>query len=164
MNASTKLGAISDVIRSIEVMNKNGKKKKVKRADLDFGYRKLNVNNTIAILSGVFCLDYGEKDALEEKVNNFLKERRESQPKGESAGCIFKNPIGDSAGRLIDELGFKGEKIGGARVSDVHANFIMNDGTATCKDFISLIRKIRQRVHEEKGITLDYEIKFLGNM
>lgn len=163
MNASTKLGAVSDVLHSIEVFS-GGKLQKFKKDELDFRYRELNIDSKTIILNAVFCMNFGNKVKIAETIDKFIEERRNAQPKGKSAGCIFKNPENRSAGKIIDELGFKGQKIGGAYVSDVHANFIMNDGTATCADFIALIRKIRKDVEEKSGIKLEYEIKFLGNM
>ena len=79
-----------------------------------------------------------------------------------SAGCIFKNPGGISAGRLIDELGLKNSSIGGARVSEVHANFIVNDGGATATEILSLIGKIRERARAERGIELETEVSIIG--
>jgi UDP-N-acetylenolpyruvoylglucosamine reductase len=79
-----------------------------------------------------------------------------------SAGCIFKNPGGISAGRLIDELGLKNSSIGGARVSEVHANFIVNDGGATAAEILSLIGKIRERARAERGIELETEVSIIG--
>ena len=164
MNASTKLGAISDTLQSIEVLTKGGKTHTLSRDELDFHYRELKVESSTIILSAKFRLAYSTREEVEARVNDFLAERRLSQPKGKSAGCIFRNPDSDSAGRIIDELGYKGKRVGGAYVSSDHGNFIMNDGTASSKDFITLIREIRAAVLEEKSIKLEYEIKFLGNM
>ena len=79
-----------------------------------------------------------------------------------SAGCIFKNPVGISAGRLIDDLGLKNSAVGGARVSEVHANFIVNDGGATATEVLSLIGKIRERARAERGIELETEVSIIG--
>ncbi len=165
MNASTRLGAISELIHSIEVLTREGAVQKLRRKQLDFHYRQLNLESGAIILNSVFCLRYGDKAEVGKRVDDFLKERRDTQPKGSSAGCIFKNPPGGgSAGKIIDELGLKGKRTGGAYVSGVHANFIMNDGTATCKDFVALIRQIREIVEKKRNIKLEYEIKFLWNM
>jgi len=163
MNAGTRLGSVSDALSSIEILTKSGKIKKISRDELDFGYRSLKLPAGSIVLNGVFDLKYGGTEILG-KVDSFLTERRAAQPKGRSAGCIFKNPAGGSAGKIIDELGLKGKKIGGAYVSNVHANFIMNDGSASCKDFITLIREVRAAVKKKRDIKLEYEIKFLGNM
>ena len=85
--------------------------------------------------------------------------RRASQPLGQkSAGCIFKNPPGASAGRMIDELGLKGLSVGDARVSDRHANFFVNAGKASAKDMLALIASVRERVHKSFGVILEYEV------
>jgi UDP-N-acetylmuramate dehydrogenase len=87
------------------------------------------------------------------------EKRRASQPLGQkSAGCIFKNPQGGSAGRMIDELGLKGTSVGDARVSDRHANFFVNAGQASAGDMLTLISNVRERVQQAYGITLDNEV------
>jgi UDP-N-acetylmuramate dehydrogenase len=91
-----------------------------------------------------------------------VKERRSAQPKGKSAGCSFRNPEGDSAGRLIEECGLKGCREGGAFVSPVHANFIINDGHASAKDVLCLLNKAERAVYDRFGIRLEREIKIIG--
>jgi UDP-N-acetylmuramate dehydrogenase len=87
------------------------------------------------------------------------EKRRSSQPLGQkSAGCIFKNPPGKSAGRMIDELGLKGLNVGDARISDRHANFFVNAGTASAKDMLTLIGDVRERVHKAFDIELEHEV------
>ena len=89
------------------------------------------------------------------------EKRRSSQPLGQkSAGCIFKNPPGASAGRMIDELGLKGNNVGDARVSDRHANFFVNAGTASAKDMLTLIGQVREKVHSSFGVELENEVVF----
>ena len=92
----------------------------------------------------------------------YQKKRVESQPREPSAGCIFKNPPGNSAGRLIDESGLKGERVGDAEVSAVHANFIVNRGHATSADIIALVRKVRARVKDARGVDLEPEVLLYG--
>ena len=92
----------------------------------------------------------------------FEKKRWSSQPAKPSAGCIFKNPEVVPAGKLIDELGLKGTRVGGACVSDVHGNFIVNDGGATAADVLRLIGIIRERARQERGIDLEPEVLILG--
>jgi len=87
------------------------------------------------------------------------EKRRASQPLGQkSAGCIFKNPPGASAGRMIDELGLKGQNVGDARVSDRHANFFVNAGKASAKDMLALIADVRERVEKSFGVILEHEV------
>ena len=101
-------------------------------------------------------------DDIRRQIDVYQKKRLESQPREPSAGCIFKNPPGDSAGRLIDELGLKGERVGDAEVSPVHANFIVNRGHATSADVVALVRKIRARVKGERGLDLEPEVLLFG--
>jgi UDP-N-acetylenolpyruvoylglucosamine reductase len=90
------------------------------------------------------------------------EKRRSSQPVAASAGCIFKNPEGIGAGQLVDELGLKDSGFGNARVSDVHGNFIVNDGAATACDVLDLIAKIKEEARRERGIELDTEVQIIG--
>ncbi|MFH1315764.1 MAG: UDP-N-acetylenolpyruvoylglucosamine reductase, partial [Candidatus Uhrbacteria bacterium] len=100
---------------------------------------------------------------IEAKMDECLTLRKRSQPLGSScAGCVFKNPEGDSAGRLIDEAGLKGERIGGASVSEDHANFILNDGTATAEQIVQLISLIKMKVRDEYGVQLQEEVRYIG--
>jgi UDP-N-acetylenolpyruvoylglucosamine reductase len=93
----------------------------------------------------------------------FSRQRWESQPREPSAGCVFKNPAALPAGRLLDELGLKGTRVGGARVSEVHANFIVNDGTATARDVLDLIELIRRRARTARGLELETEVQIVGD-
>jgi UDP-N-acetylenolpyruvoylglucosamine reductase len=95
-------------------------------------------------------------------MNRFSRKRWESQPAAPSAGCIFKNPKAIPAGKLIDELGLKGTRVGGAVVSDVHSNFIVNDGNATAQDVLNLIDIIKERAKAMRGIDLETEVQILG--
>ena len=99
---------------------------------------------------------------IRRQIDVYQRKRQESQPREPSAGCIFKNPPGTSAGKLIDELGLKGERVGDAEVSTVHANFIVNRGHATSRDIIGLVRKIRARVKAARGIDLEPEVQLYG--
>jgi UDP-N-acetylenolpyruvoylglucosamine reductase len=92
----------------------------------------------------------------------FSQKRWESQPAAPSAGCIFKNPKSIPAGKLIDELGLKGTRVGGAMVSDVHGNFIVNQGNATAQDVLGLIEIVKQRAKAARGIELETEVEILG--
>ncbi|MGH7944164.1 MAG: UDP-N-acetylmuramate dehydrogenase, partial [Opitutaceae bacterium] len=96
------------------------------------------------------------------QIDVYRKKRHESQPREPSAGCIFKNPPGDSAGRLIDQCGLKGERVGDAEVSPVHANFIVNRGNASGTDVLELVRRVRARVRQLKGVELQPEVLLYG--
>jgi len=97
-----------------------------------------------------------------ERMAKFSEKRWDSQPAAPSAGCIFKNPKTIPAGKLIDELGLKGTRVGGAAVSDVHGNFIVNEGNATARDVLNLIEVIRERARSARGVNLETEVEILG--
>jgi UDP-N-acetylenolpyruvoylglucosamine reductase len=103
-----------------------------------------------------------DADAISRQIDVYRGKRRESQPREPSAGCIFKNPPGTSAGRLIDECGLKGERVGDAEVSRVHANFIVNRGEASGDDVLELVRRVRARVRQVKGVDLQPEVLLYG--
>jgi UDP-N-acetylenolpyruvoylglucosamine reductase len=113
---------------------------------------------TSAILRG----KPGSREEIEQRMNEFSHKRWQSQPAAPSAGCMFKNPGPIPAGKLIDEMGLKGTRIGGAVVSTEHGNFIVNDGTATARDVLELVELIRQRVRAERGIELETEVEIIG--
>jgi UDP-N-acetylmuramate--L-alanine ligase/UDP-N-acetylenolpyruvoylglucosamine reductase len=96
------------------------------------------------------------------RMDESMRKRRTSQPRGSSAGCVFKNPEGIAAGKIIDELGLKGTRVGEARVSDVHGNFIVNEGNASAADILELIERIRQQVRCARGIELHTEVQIVG--
>jgi len=95
-------------------------------------------------------------------IEQMSKKRMDSQPRQSSSGCVFRNPAEHPAGWLIDQAGLKGEHIGGACVSDKHANFIINRGDATAQEVIELIQKVRERVRNSHGLTLEPEVNLLG--
>jgi UDP-N-acetylmuramate dehydrogenase len=113
------------------------------------------------------CLQLTEADPddIRHEVGRYLHRRRETQPIDKaSAGCIFVNPPDQPAGKLIDESGCKGMAVGGARVSDLHANFIINTGGARCKDVLDLMDKVKERVYQATGIDLEPEINIVGTV
>jgi len=106
----------------------------------------------------------GEAEQIHALLEASMLKRRGTQPKESSAGCIFKNPAACPAGKLVDELGFKDTRVGGARVSTVHGNFIVNDGSATAADVMALIDKIKAAAREQRGIELETEVQILGEL
>jgi len=129
--------------------------------DVGFGYRGIGEN--LVVLEILLAGSLSSVQEARQGVEEHLSRRRTTQPAGEStAGCVFKNPPGNVAGRMIDEIGMKGFSIGGARVSTVHANWIVNTGGATAGEILNLIEEIRQRVREHYGADLDLEIRVLG--
>ena len=131
---------------------------------MGLGYRNsVFQTNGGVILSAVFELQYGDSAEILNKMNEYLKRRKDKQPiELPSAGSVFKRPEGNFAGTLIEKSGLKGEKVGGAKVSEKHAGFIVNTGEATSADVKALIEKIQKKVFSDSGINLQPEVIFVG--
>jgi len=129
---------------------------------LTVAYRNCSTLKTHIAVSAVLCGHLGSREAIEQRMNEYSRKRWQSQPAAPSAGCVFKNPSVISAGKLIDDLGLKGSRVGGAVVSAEHGNFIINDGTATARDILELIELIKQRVRTERGLELELEVEIVG--
>jgi UDP-N-acetylmuramate dehydrogenase len=137
---------------------------RIRTADTDWGYRHSGLGERGVVVETVLALRPSDKERIRWEMERSLDRRKSTQPLGlPSAGSVFTNPEGDSAGRLIEAAGLKGMKLGGARVSDVHANFIVNDGGATAVDVVGLMRKIQMAVRDTYGIELTPEIRLLGS-
>jgi UDP-N-acetylmuramate dehydrogenase len=163
MNAGVCAGgkklSIGDLVESVAVMDYNGKLKIIDRAKIDFGYRRSGLAKYI-ILSASLRLVPGDKKEVADNIRGYLDRRKASQDYGyPNAGCIFKNPQADFAGKLIDACGLKGKKIGSAAVSLKHANFIVNTGNASAKDVLGLMRLVKKEVKFKYNIVLEPEIK-----
>lgn len=159
MNAGYKKN-IGELINSVRVMDKNGRIKTLYKKDLKFGYRRSNLSSYIA-LEAEFNLKRSPKSSIVKSCNDLIKSKRQTQPLNKrSAGCVFKNPEGRKypAGRLIDLCGLKGAKMGGARISSKHANFIINETRATSKDVVNLMNLAKKKVREKFGVCLEPEI------
>jgi UDP-N-acetylmuramate dehydrogenase len=174
MNAGTALGWISDVLESVTVLYPDGLRETFGRKALRFSYRKLMLPQISClkslcyeaiILSGSFSLFRASSTDLKQEAREILKNRKLRQPATlPSAGCIFKNPLaGKTAGELIDLCGLKGYKIGGAEISEKHANFIVNTGSATAADILTLMESVRQTVFERHQVNLEPEVIVIGN-
>ncbi len=154
---------IKDVIQSVVIMSAAGKLDRFAAEDLKFGYRRSAVKPTDVVLNANIRLNKDDTKAVAERVRKFLTEKKNTQPISErSAGCVFKNPEGVSAGKLIDEAGCKGMKIGSIEVSSVHANFFVNKGGGTASDYIRLMHKVVLTVEKKFGVVLEPEIKVIG--
>jgi UDP-N-acetylmuramate dehydrogenase len=160
MNAGTKDKAIMGRAISIEIVDKEGIHT-LRKEDLDYGYRCGGIPTKAVIIGAHFLLNQASADIVKKNIELALSNRR-NQPKGYSSGSIFMNPEGISAGYLIDQGGLKGFRVGGAVVSDRHANFIMNQGSATTSDIKALIKIIKERVKELFGIELQEEVAIIG--
>src|SRR4030042_409061 len=147
MNAGSWGVEIGDVISSLTIMDTGGEISQRKRHEVDFGYRGINPPADAIILSGEFSLCKEAKAEITKRMKDFLRKKKETQPLSlPSAGSIFKNPAGQPAGKLIDEVGLKGMRRGDALVSPLHANFIVNMGRAQTRDILGLIDMIQKRV------------------
>jgi UDP-N-acetylmuramate--alanine ligase len=119
------------------------------------------LENNFAI-SATFRTQSAERAEIDSRLRESQEKRRTTQPIAKSAGCIFKNPDSIPAGRLVDELGLKNSRVGNARVSEVHGNFIVNDGGATAAEMLQLIDKIQSAARAMRGIELETEVEIVG--
>lgn len=163
MNAGAYGAEISDTLLEVDVFSPGKPVRTLKCEDIGFGYRSAPAVQNVIILESRYRLKEAEKEAIYSEMRRVWKLRRKSQPlEYPSAGSIFKRPPGDYAGRLIEAVGGKGVRIGGAVISPKHAGFIVNTGGATAADVAGLIRDIRTRVYREFGILLENEVKPIG--
>ncbi len=171
-NAGAHGSDVAAVLESVTVLRPDGTEIVEPAADLRFGYRDSRFKHPAGegsatgdvILSATFSLEAGDPDAIKVRLDEIRAWRQAHQPlKQPSAGSVFRNPSGDSAGRLIDACGLRGERLGGAAVSDQHANFIVNLGDATASDVRGLADLARKAVSERFGVQLDYEVQFIGD-
>jgi UDP-N-acetylenolpyruvoylglucosamine reductase len=130
--------------------------------DVETTYRSCPLLKSAVALGAVLKGHPAPREQIDAKLTECQQKRWTSQPKEPSAGCIFKNTKASPAGKLVDELGLKGTRVGGAVVSDVHGNFIINDGTATARDVLALIEIIRRTAREKRGIELETEVEIVG--
>ena len=163
MNAGCYGSQTSDNLKRVLILNAKGKIQYINLIDLNLEYRSSRLDKKSIILQADFNFHRSSYDEIFNK-NNYIKLRREeSQPlKEKTSGSTFKNPPNKFAAELIEKAGCKGLQVGGASVSHVHANFIINNGTARATDIEKLGRKVIKRVKEMFGITLEWEIKILG--
>ena len=163
MNAGAFGKEISDRVKEISVITAGGQITVRKRSQLKFSYRALHMEKKSVIIGACLIVDPGDPNTVSKKIAGYLKRRKENQPIGyPSAGSVFKNPPNDYAGRIIEHAGLKGKKIGGAMISEKHANYIVNTGDATAKDILELLSLTQEKVKKENGIKLEPEIKIVG--
>jgi UDP-N-acetylmuramate dehydrogenase len=160
MNAGAYGMQIGTYVREVKVYRAASRKIETLRGDqISFEYRHTSFAPDDMMLAVTLELPSKSFKEILEGIRICNEKRRSSQPLGQkSAGCIFKNPPGGSAGRMIDDLGLKGLRVGDARVSDRHANFFVNDGKASAKDMLALIADVRERVQKEYGVELENEV------
>ena len=161
MNGGTQAGSIEKVVHSIEVIDENGQLSKLPREQINYRYRSCGLYPPMAIVSGELNLVAGDQQQIEQEVAR-VKGLRKNQPiDWPNAGSIFKNPPGNHAGKLIEDSGLKGKRIGGAMISDRHANFIINTGSASANDVLELITLAQKSVSEKFGVQLETELEVL---
>jgi UDP-N-acetylmuramate dehydrogenase len=164
MNAGAYGSEIKDTIEEIELLNNSGEIRELKRNALTFEYRNLDLPEGSVITGATFLLKEGIREQIQGRINEILGMRKNKHPlEFRNSGSIFKNPKGGvPAGQIIDELGLKGLQIGGAKISEKHGNFIINLGQAKAGDIIALIDMVKKKVKDERGITLETEVKIIG--
>jgi len=165
-NAGAHGSSLADVLQSIEVLDTGSHTRLMAVNELELGYRDSRFRKPDAgqwvILTAEMALLRGDAAELTARVAEYDTWRRMHQPAGASCGSVFKNPTGDHAGRLIQAAGLKGRRVGGAEISTLHANFIVNHGGATAAGVLALIELARQAVQEQFGVSLELEMQLVG--
>jgi UDP-N-acetylmuramate dehydrogenase len=165
-NAGAFGGEIAAVFRSAVSYSPTSGQQMLSAPDLGFIYRGSALRGappgTRFLLAVELALAAGDAEELQWKMHDYASRRRAHTPAGASCGSVFKNPPGDHAGRLIEAAGLKGAEEGGAVVSPIHANYIINRGGATARDILALVERIRQTVHGRFGVALELEVRLVG--
>lgn len=164
MNAGAYGGEMKDVLQEVVVMTNEGDVRCLKAEELQLGYRTSIIKESgYIVLEAVIKLMPGEKEKIKERMDELRGKRVSKQPlEYPSAGSTFKRPQGYFAGKLIMDAGLRGFSVGNAQVSEKHCGFVINTGSATAEEVRELIRQVIQRVHENSNVTLEPEVKFLG--
>lgn len=165
MNAGAYGGEMKQVVELVKVMNEQGELMELDCETMEFGYRTSAIKNRhFIVLECVLNLEHGNKDEIMAKMEELSLKRKEKQPlEFASAGSTFKRPEGHFAGKLIMDAGLRGYSVGGARVSEKHCGFIINDGRATAADIAEVIQEVQERVKDKFHILLETEVIFLGD-
>ncbi len=164
MNAGSRDAWIGDIVETVTLFEPGLGLVSLRGPEVAWGYRRTDLPSRGVIVEASLRLRQGDTDQIRRVMEASLRRRRRDQPQGSpNAGSVFVNPEGESAGRLIESLGLKGRRVGGAEISEVHANFIVNTGTATASDVLELVRQVRESVEDAYGIELKPEIRFLGS-
>lgn len=163
MNAGTRTEWIGSLVQDVVTLAPSGQIKHYRGDEVSWGYRSTSIPKGEIVLEVTLTLRPGIKGDIRQRMERYLTRRRHVQPVGcACCGSVFKNPPEQSAGQLIESCGLKGFSVGGAQVSTVHANFIVNNGGATASDVVSVIRHVWEEVHKAYGVELQPEVKFLG--
>jgi UDP-N-acetylmuramate--L-alanine ligase/UDP-N-acetylenolpyruvoylglucosamine reductase len=162
MNAGAMGAQTFDQVVRVRFADRDGNIVSRTPEEIEIRYRDVPVLCDHYALSATLRGEPAPIEQIDSLLGSSLRHRKETQPIAASAGCVFKNPAGLSAGRLVEELGLKNSAIGGARVSEIHGNFIVNDGGATASEIIALIERVRDKVRQERGIELETEVRIIG--
>ena len=164
MNAGAYEHEIGEIIQSVRVLTEEGQVCEIANADMHFGYRtSAATTHRWVVLGATLRLEKADPEQVRAKVQDFTRRRRAKQPlMYASAGSTFKRPEGHFAAKLIDDAGLKGASVGQAQVSEMHAGFVINRGGASARDVLALMQKIQQTVQERFGVTLQPEVKIIG--
>ena len=163
MNAGAYGGEIKDVIKLGRAVDREGRQFEFSNEQMKFTYRgsRFTDGNEL-IVEGEFELPSGSYDEIQDKMVDLMSRRRDKQPLNmPSAGSAFKRPKDMFAGKLIEDSGLRGFSVGGAQVSEKHCGFIVNKGGATCSDVMELIRQVQEKVHEDSGVMLECEVRYI---
>lgn len=162
MNAGAFGTETEETLRTIEFLQYDGTIEELDVDQVDFDYRHCELRDSGVVLSATFGLSRADTDEVMEETKSLLRQRRNEQPVGtSSAGCVFKNVNGHSAGKLIDEAGMKGVSRGDIEVSEDHANYFVNHGEGTYEQMLELISHVRKNVHEQFGYKLETELQIV---
>ena len=162
-NAGAWGGATADVLASVEIVTAAGEERTLSRREIPFRYRASGLPAGSVVTQAIFALALGDPTAIRRRISGYLVRRNASQPvEFRSAGSIFKNPPGDYAGRLVEQAGLRGTRIGNAMISAKHGNYIVNVGGARAADVLALVALARERVRSATGIDLELEVKIVG--
>lgn len=164
MNAGAYDGEMKNVLKSVRVMDKDGRILELPAEELELGYRHSCIQEKeYIVLSAVLSLKMGDREKIRGKMEELAKKRREKQPlEYPSAGSTFKRPAGYFAGKLIEDAGLRGFREGGAQVSEKHCGFVINSGGATAEEIRSLCRTVQRKVKETSGVELETEVRMIG--
>jgi UDP-N-acetylmuramate dehydrogenase len=165
-NAGAHESDVATILEWADILRADGTEQRVPAAELDLSYRDSRLKHDAGdiVLAASFRLSAADPDTIKGRLDDIRRWRREHQPLGiPSAGSTFRNPDGDSAGRLIEAAGLKGRRVGGAAVSEKHANFIVNDQRGTAADVRHLVDDVREAVEKTHGVTLLEEVVFAGD-
>ena len=165
MNAGAYGGEMKDIIKSVTVLTTEGEIRVLDASELKFGYRTSVIKeNGYIVLEAVIQLCPGEKEKIQNRMEELKVQRVTKQPlEYPSAGSTFKRPEGFFAGKLIQDCGLRGYRVGGAQVSEKHCGFVINTGDAAAADVWQLIRDVQEKVYQQFQVKLEPEVKFLGN-